>query len=114
MPFCRILTFAGDKPQWGMVKPGFHGDHNLTDEQGAAAEFMNFDPAKQVYDLRLNSARRRFKGDDLVAVEWHNPKLHTHFRLSQSPRPSRGPSRTCSPSCGSPATIGRRRPSGSP
>jgi hypothetical protein len=35
------------------VKSGFHGDHNLTDEEGAPAEFANFDPAKLIYDLRL-------------------------------------------------------------
>jgi hypothetical protein len=51
--YCRILSYVGGKPQWGVVKSGFHGDHNLTDEEGTAAEFANFDPAKLIYDLRL-------------------------------------------------------------
>jgi hypothetical protein len=51
--FCRILTYVDGKMQWGVNKPGFHGDHNLIDEQGAATEFVAFDPAKLVYDLRL-------------------------------------------------------------
>ncbi len=51
--YCRILSYIGGKPQWNVVKPGFHGDHDLIDEQGAETEFMNFDPAKLVYDLRL-------------------------------------------------------------
>jgi hypothetical protein len=51
--YCRILSYLGGKPQWGVAKPGFHGDHNLIDEEGAAAEFSNFDPEKLIYDLRL-------------------------------------------------------------
>jgi hypothetical protein len=51
--FCRIFSFIGGKPQWGVVKAGFHGDHNLIDREGALNEFMAFDPTKLVYDMRL-------------------------------------------------------------
>ena len=30
-----------------------HGDHNIIDGRGAGGMFVNFDPAKFVYDLRL-------------------------------------------------------------
>jgi len=53
---CRILTFLADgKTNWGISKPGDYGDHNIIDRRGAEAEFVNFDPAKFVFDLRLKS-----------------------------------------------------------
>ena len=51
-----MLTFLADgKPNWGISKPGDYGDHNIIDRRGAEAEFVNFDPAKFVFDLRLKS-----------------------------------------------------------
>jgi Right handed beta helix region len=50
---CQIVTYVNGKLDWGTVKPGMHGDHNLIDARGASGMFVNFDPAKFVYDLRL-------------------------------------------------------------
>jgi parallel beta-helix repeat protein len=50
---CQILTYVDGKPDWGVVKPGMHGDHNIIDGRGASRMFVNFDPAKFAYDLRL-------------------------------------------------------------
>ena len=50
---CQIVTFVNGKPDWGTVKPGMHGDHNFIDGRGAGGMFVNFDPAKLVFDLRL-------------------------------------------------------------
>ena len=53
---CRILNrFADGKPNWGIIKPGVYGDHNIIDRRGAEGEFVNFDPANFVFDLRLKS-----------------------------------------------------------
>jgi hypothetical protein len=53
---CQMLTFLADgKPNWGISKPGDYGDHNTIDRRGAEGEFVNFDPAKFVFDLRLKS-----------------------------------------------------------
>jgi hypothetical protein len=50
---CKILTFPGGKPRWGIDKPGEYADHNIIERRGAASMFVSFDPAKLVYDLRL-------------------------------------------------------------
>ena len=50
---CQIVTYVNGKPDWGVVKPGMHGDHNIIDGRGAGGMFVSFDPAKFVYDVRL-------------------------------------------------------------
>jgi hypothetical protein len=50
---CQIVSYENGKPNWGVYKPGMHGDHNIIDGRGAIGMFVNFDPAKFVYDLRL-------------------------------------------------------------
>jgi hypothetical protein len=50
---CQIVTYVNGKPNWGVYKPGMHGDHNIIDGRGASGMFVSFDPAKFVYDLRL-------------------------------------------------------------
>ena len=53
---CRILTyFPNGKPNWGVTRPGEYADHNIIDRRGAEAEFVNFDPLKFQFDLRLKS-----------------------------------------------------------
>jgi hypothetical protein len=53
---CRMLNFSADgKPNWGITKPGVYDDHNIIDRRGAEGEFVNFDPANFVFDLRLKS-----------------------------------------------------------
>jgi hypothetical protein len=55
---CQIVTYENGKPNWGVFKPGMHGDHNIIDGRGAGGMFVNFDPAKFVYDLRLRPEAR--------------------------------------------------------
>jgi hypothetical protein len=50
---CQIVTYVDGKLDWGTVKPGIYGDHNIIDGRGARSMFVNFDPARFVYDLRL-------------------------------------------------------------
>ena len=50
---CQIVTYVNGKPNWGVYKPGMHGDHNIIDGRGASGMFVSFDPAKFVFDLRL-------------------------------------------------------------
>ena len=50
---CQIVTYVNGKLDWGTIKPGMHGDHNLIDGRGAGGMFVSFDPAKLVYDVRL-------------------------------------------------------------
>jgi hypothetical protein len=46
------------KPQWGIFKPGVFGDYNIIDARGNDSEFVNFDPAKFIFDLRLKPGAR--------------------------------------------------------
>jgi hypothetical protein len=55
---CQIVTYVNGKPNWGVFKPGMHGDHNIIDGRGASGMFVGFDPAKFSYDLRLRSEAR--------------------------------------------------------
>jgi Right handed beta helix region len=52
---CQILEFQGGKPRWGIYKPGVYGDHNLIDRGGTESQFVNFDPTKFVFDVRLRA-----------------------------------------------------------
>jgi hypothetical protein len=52
---CMILTYVGGKPKWGVYKPGEYADHNIIDRRGAEGAFVDFDPAKFIYDLRLKA-----------------------------------------------------------
>jgi hypothetical protein len=56
--YCRILTYARGKPVWGVNKPGQYGDHNIVDPRGNSGQFVNYDPDKLVFDLRLKSQAR--------------------------------------------------------
>jgi hypothetical protein len=56
---CSIITYLNGKPNWGVSKPGQYGDHNvIVAGRGAAGEFVKFDPANLVFDLRLRSGAR--------------------------------------------------------
>jgi hypothetical protein len=55
---CQIITYLNGKPIWGVSKPGVYGDHNIIGGRGAASEFVSFDPAKLVYDVRLRPQAR--------------------------------------------------------
>ena len=55
---CGILTFVNGKPKWGVNQPGQYGDHNLIDGRGAEGMFVNYDPAKFAFDVRLRPEAR--------------------------------------------------------
>ncbi|MBV9910872.1 MAG: right-handed parallel beta-helix repeat-containing protein [Hyphomicrobiales bacterium] len=59
---CGILTYSselfGGKPRPIVDKPGDYADHNIVDRRGADGTFINFDPDKLVYDLRLKPEAR--------------------------------------------------------
>ena len=70
---CRILTYVDGKLNWGVYKPGEYGDHNIIERRGAGGMFVNFDPAKFVYDLRLRPGaagdrRRQSRGAPSVDI----------------------------------------------
>jgi hypothetical protein len=52
---CQIITYVNGKPDWGTVKPGIYRDRNIIDGRGPRSMFVNFDPAKFDFDLRLKS-----------------------------------------------------------
>jgi Right handed beta helix region len=52
---CEILTYLDGKLQQRMDTPGTYGAHNVVDRRGAAGEFVNFDPVRRVFDLRLTA-----------------------------------------------------------
>ena len=58
-----------------------HGDHNIIDRRGAAGMFVNFDPAKFVYDLRLRSGA--------LAIGAGNPADAPPVDITGAPRGSR-------------------------
>ena len=47
--------YVNGKPDWGTVKPGIYRDRNIIDGRGPRSMFVNFDPAKFDFDLRLKS-----------------------------------------------------------
>ena len=50
---CQIITYVNGKADFGVVKPGIYGDRNIVDGRGPRSMFVNFDPAKLVFDVRL-------------------------------------------------------------
>jgi Right handed beta helix region len=52
---CIILAYENGKPRWGVYKPGMYYDHNLIDRRGAESQFVDFDPARFAFDLRLKA-----------------------------------------------------------
>ena len=57
---CTILTYVDGKPNWGVYKPGMHGDHNIIDGRGASRHVCEF-RSRQV---RLRpQAETRGRGD---------------------------------------------------
>jgi hypothetical protein len=49
---CQIVTYMDGKLDWGTIKPGIHGDHNIIDGRGASEMFVNFNPGKFIYEVR--------------------------------------------------------------
>jgi parallel beta-helix repeat protein len=78
---CQIVTYVDGKPNWGVFKPGEYADHNIIDRRGAEGMFVNFDPAKFVYDLRLRPEAR--------AIGAGNPAEAPPVDITGAPRGSR-------------------------
>ncbi len=49
---CQIVTYVNGKLKI-VYKPGQYGDHNIIERRGPGAMFVNFDPAKYAFDVRL-------------------------------------------------------------
>jgi hypothetical protein len=53
---CQILNvLASGETNWRGRNPAMYVGHNLIDRRGAESQFVNFDPAKFVFDLRLKA-----------------------------------------------------------
>jgi len=68
-------------PKWGDHKPGEYAGHNIIDGQGPAGEFVTYDPAKLVFDLRLKP--------DARAIGAGNPADAPRVDIAGTPRGSR-------------------------
>ena len=49
---CQIVTYVNGKPKI-VYKPGEYGDHNIIERRGADSMFVDFDPTKFRFDVRL-------------------------------------------------------------
>ncbi|MGH6797848.1 MAG: choice-of-anchor Q domain-containing protein, partial [Roseiarcus sp.] len=78
---CAIITYVDGKPKWGVSKPGAYGDHNIIAGRGVGGEFVNFDPAKLVFDLRLRPEAR--------AIGAGNPAEAPPVDIAGAPRGTR-------------------------
>ena len=78
---CAIITYLNGKPNWSVYKPGEYRDHNVIDRRGIAGEFVNFDPAMFVYDLRLRP--------EAGAIDAGNPSDAPSVDITGAPRGSR-------------------------
>ena len=79
---CRILTYLPNgKPNWGVTRPGTFGDNNLIERRGAGGEFVKFDPAKLVFDLRLKSGAAAIGAGSSVEV----PAARHHRSRARKP-----------------------------
>ena len=48
----QIVTYR-ERQAEDRHRPGQYGDHNIIERRGAGAMFVNFDPAKYAFDVRL-------------------------------------------------------------
>ena len=78
---CQIVTYVDGKLDWGTVKPGMQRDHHIIDGRGASSMFVNFDPAKFVFDLRLRPGA--------PAIGAGNPEGAPPVDITGAPRGSR-------------------------
>ncbi len=77
---CAIPPYVSG-PKWGDHEPGAHASHNIIDKRGAADEFVAYDPAKLVFDLRLRP--------DARAIGAGNPADAPRVDIAGTPRGSR-------------------------
>jgi hypothetical protein len=77
---CAIPPYVTG-PKWGDRKPGAYAGHNIIDGQGAASEFVAYDPAKLTFDLRLKPGA--------VAIGAGSPAEAPRVDITGAPRSSR-------------------------
>jgi hypothetical protein len=78
---CQLATHDVDGKLRVVHKPGEYGDHNIIERRGAAGMFVDFDPAKFVYDVRLKP--------DALAIGIGNPAEAPPVDITGAPRGSR-------------------------
>ena len=78
---CQIVTYVNGKPNWGVYKPGMHGDHNIIDGRGATGMFVSFDPAKFVYVRSGGPAIGAGNSAEAPPVSFDPAKFHYDLRL---------------------------------
>jgi hypothetical protein len=74
---CQITTSVGGKPRT-VANPGVYGDHNVIARQDTSAMFVDFDPAKYVFDLKLKPGA--------VAIGAGSPKDAPSVDITGAPR----------------------------
>jgi hypothetical protein len=77
---CQIVSFENGKPNWGVFKPGMHGDHNIIDGRGARGMFVDFEPAKFV-NVRWVPAIEAGSSAEAPPVSFDPAKFHYDLRL---------------------------------
>lgn len=77
---CQIITYVNGKPRID-ARPGQYGDHNIIERRGPAAMFVDFDPAKFVFDVRLKPGA--------TAIGAGNPAGAPPTDIAGTPRGSR-------------------------
>jgi hypothetical protein len=76
----QIISYVNGKPRID-YKPGLYGDHNIIDGRSAAATFVDFDPAKFAFDVRLKP--------DARAIGFGNPAEAPLVDITGAPRGTR-------------------------
>jgi hypothetical protein len=77
---CAVPPYVNG-PKWGNRRPGEYAGHNIIDGRGTAGEFITYDPAKLVFDLRLKP--------DARAIGAGNPADAPPVDITGAPRGSR-------------------------
>jgi hypothetical protein len=78
---CQIVTYVGGKLDWGTIKPGIHGDHNLIDGRGASGMFVNFNPGNLVNRQRRGAPAIGADNPAETPVDFDPAKLVYDLRL---------------------------------
>jgi hypothetical protein len=78
---CQIVAYVNGKPDWGVYKPGMHGDHNIIDGRGASGMFVDFEPGKFVYVRSGGPAIGAGNSAEAPPVIFDPAKFHYDLRL---------------------------------
>jgi hypothetical protein len=78
---CQFVTHSTNGKLKVVYKPGEYNGHNIIDRRGAQAMFVDFDPTKFVFDVRLKP--------DALAIGAGNPADAPPVDIAGAPRGSR-------------------------